>query len=66
MMSAEKRNKLAGYLREYAITQRQVAKIIGKSYVATSNKINDKTDFTRSEIRILHDALHIPISVFFD
>lgn len=59
-------NKLKGKLKEMAMTQKQMAKVIGISERSFNSKIN-KGSFKANEIAIMIDALGIddPVPIFF-
>lgn len=56
-------NELLGYLKGHHIKQQKVAQIIGRSLSTTNRKINNKSDFTKSEIKKLHETLNIPFDI---
>lgn len=59
--------KVKGRMREKGLTQAMVAKWLGLSAQAFSNKINGKTDFKLSELEALCKILEIsdPSAYFF-
>ncbi|AXX65537.1 MAG: transcriptional regulator [Lactobacillus sp.] len=59
----EEVNNLLGYLKAHHISQAQVASIINRSISATNRKINNHSEFTRSEIHKLHYELNIPLEI---
>lgn len=58
-------NELAGYLRANGITQRYVAKLIGKTEVTVHYKIFGQSQFNQQEIDILVNQLGIPLKLLF-
>lgn len=63
----ERFNKVKGRMREQGLTQAVVARRLGMSTQAFSNKVNGKTDFRLSELEALCSILEIndPAAYFF-
>lgn len=55
-------SKLRGKIREYFRTQEDFAKAIGLSECALSQKLNDRSEWTRREMVKACELLHIPIA----
>ncbi len=53
-------SKLLGRIREYSLTQEEVAKSIGVSVGTLSAKLNNKGSFTTPEMRGICKLLDIP------
>lgn len=60
------KNKIFEYLKECKIRQTTVADAIAVSLPTANKQINGKSEFTRSEIQLLHNKLRIPLEVFFE
>ena len=54
-------NKLRGRIREKCLTQEELAKEIGISYVSLSQRLNNKLEFSGQEIYRTCGALEIPL-----
>ena len=54
-------NKLRGRIREKCLTQEELAKEIGISYVSLSQRLNNKLEFSGQEIYKTCGALEIPL-----
>lgn len=57
---------LLGYLKVNKIRQIDVAKVIGKNVSTTNRKLNGKSEFTVSEIKLINQQLGIPYEVLLD
>jgi transcriptional regulator with XRE-family HTH domain len=61
-------SKLRGKIKEHCGTQAVLAQRMGLSHAALSDKLNEKSDFSRNEISKMCDILNIPrseIDVYF-
>jgi len=61
-------SKLRGKIKEHCGTQAVLAQRMGLSHAALSDKLNEKSDFSRNEISKMCDILGIPrseIDVYF-
>lgn len=54
-------NKLRGRIREKCLTQEELAREIGISYVSLSQRLNNKLEFSGQEIYKTCGALEIPL-----
>lgn len=54
--------KLRGRIREVYGTQEAFAKVLGISATSLSSKLNNKTDFTASEILKACEVLNVPVT----
>ena len=54
-------NKLRGRIREKCLTQEELAKEIGISYLSSSQRLNNKLEFSGKEIYRACGALEIPL-----
>ncbi|CUS26812.1 Helix-turn-helix domain-containing protein [Paucilactobacillus oligofermentans DSM 15707 = LMG 22743] len=57
---------LLGYLKVNKIRQIDVAKAIGKNISTTNRKLNGRSEFTVSEIKLINQQLGIPYEVLLD
>ncbi|RRG11049.1 MAG: transcriptional regulator [Lactobacillus sp.] len=55
--------KLLGYLREHQIKQDRLALILNRNLTTINRKLNGYSEFTVSEVKIIHDELGIPYEV---
>ena len=53
-----------GGLRSHQLTYKDVGEALGLSIATVSAKINGKSDFTLSEIRLLENRFGVPRDVF--
>lgn len=56
--------KLKGYLKEKGITQDEAAKVLKIKMKQFNNKLNGRSDFTMSEVRIICEWLEIKADIF--
>lgn len=57
--------KFKAWLAENAITQREIAKLLGKSPKAINLKVNGTTPFTVAEIQKIKDTYGVSAELFF-
>ncbi len=57
--------KLKGLMAENNITQQDLAKILRISVTGLNKKLNGKSEFKASEIKIIADFFNVPINIFF-
>ncbi len=57
-------SKLLGRIRECGLTQKQLAKAIGKSEYSLNKKLNNKSKFDSAEMLSIGKALNIPVDKF--
>lgn len=57
-------SKLLGRIREYGLTQAELAKAIGISKNTLSAKLNNQFHFTAKEMYAIGEVLNIPTSEF--
>lgn len=54
---------LLGYLKANRIKQTDVAKLLSISKVTVNRKLNGSAEFSRTELKIMHDKLNIPYNI---
>lgn len=58
-------NHFKGWLRSNDLTYKDVGDLLGVSVATVSSKINGKSDFLLSEIKVLRKKYHLDFDIFF-